>query len=215
MVSEVFMFDRGFLTLGTIRGMPIRVHWTMPVGALIFSGFSFAPAFWLGFFVLVLIHELGHAFFVRRFRHHVVSIEVTGFGGLCRWSGHATPFERAAIAWGGVAAQGILLALTFALVLALGSPTSRWTAELVHVFTTTNLWLIALNLLPIPPLDGAEAWPLVRHLGDRIRSRPRRLRRPKPPPSEPPSPPVSDAERRRLAEAFRNIADQAGRARRP
>jgi Zn-dependent protease len=212
MVSEGFMFDRGFLTLATIRGMPIRVHWTMPVGALIFGGFSFAPAFWLGFFVLVLMHELGHAYFVRRYRHHVVSIEVTGFGGLCRWSGHATPFERAAIAWGGVVAQALLLVVTLALVLVLGSPTTRWAAELVHVFTTTNLLLIGLNLIPVRPLDGAEAWPLVRHLRDRFRSRPRRGPRP---PSPPPPPQVSDAEKRRLAETFRNVAEQAGRARRP
>lgn len=188
--------------------MPIRIHWTMPVGALIFSGFRFAPAFWLGFFLLVLIHELGHAFFVRRFRHQVLSIEVTGFGGLCRWSGHATPFERAAIAWGGVLAQGVLLVATFAVLLAFGPATTRWTAELAHVFTITNLWLIGLNLLPIPPLDGAEAWPVFRHLGDRFRSG----RRPKPPPRMPPG---DSDEQRRLAEAFRNIAEQAGRARRP
>ena len=212
------MFDRGYLTLGRIHGIPIRAHWTMPLGALIFGGFRFAPAFWLGFFLLVLAHELGHAYFVRRYRHHVLAIEVTGFGGLCRWSGYATPYERAVIAWGGVVAQGLILILAVALLMVFGPVRSLWAAELAHVFTTTNLWLIGLNLLPFRPLDGAEAWPLVRHVFDGIRSR---SRRPPRPPRSPPSVPRSPgapraqdpAELRRLADALRRAGDEAGRAR--
>jgi stage IV sporulation protein FB len=212
MVSEPVMFDRGYLTLGKLRGIPIRIHWTMPVGALVFGGLRFAPAFWVGFLVLVLIHELGHAFYVKRYGHRVLSIEVTGFGGLCRWSGAATPYERAAIAWGGVVAQGLLLIVAHAVLLALGPPRALWSAELAHVFTVTNLWLIGLNLLPIPPLDGAEAWPLARHVFGRLRSG---RRRPTPPAAGPPGPRAPDPELRRLAEKFRSIGDQAGRARRP
>lgn len=215
MLSRASMFDRGYLTLGRVHGIPIRVHWTMPVGALIFGGLRFAPAFWLGFFVLVLAHELGHAWFVRRYRHHVLAVEVTGFGGLCRWSGRASPYERAVIAWGGVVAQGLLLIVAAALLAAFGPARSVWTAELAHVFTRTNLWLIALNLLPLPPLDGAEAWPLARHALDKLRSR---TRRPRPPPStersRPVPPPAADpAELRRLADALRRAADEAGRTR--
>jgi Zn-dependent protease len=217
------MLERGYLKIATLRGIPIRVHWTMPVGAVIFGGLRFAPAFWLGFFLLVLIHELGHAFFVRRYRHHVLGIDITGFGGLCRWSGRATPYERAAIAWGGVVAQGLLLITTMAVLLALGPPRQFWSAELAHVFTRTNLLVIGLNLLPFPPLDGAEAWPLFRHLFERIRNRPPRpprqpRQRPRGTPAEPPArgaPPGYDPDAARLAETFKNIADQARRARRP
>jgi stage IV sporulation protein FB len=221
MLSLVFMFDRGFLTLGKLRGIPIRIHWTMPVGAAVFGGLRFAPAFWLGFFLLVLVHELGHAFYVRRYGHRVLSIEVTGFGGLCRWSGAATPYERAAIAWGGVVAQGLLLLVALAIVVALGPPRAIWSAELAHVFVRTNLWLIGLNLLPIRPLDGAEAWPLARHVFEQLRARGGPGRRPTPPRVEPREPPAArppgpaDPELRKLAEKFRSIGDQAGRARRP
>ena len=209
------MFDRGYLTLGRIRGIPIRIHWTMPLGALIFGGFRFAPAFWLGFFLLVLAHELGHAYFVRRYRHHVLAIEVTGFGGLCRWSGYATPYERAAIAWGGVVAQGLILIATMAVLLVFGPARSLWAAELAHVFTTTNLWLIALNLLPFPPLDGHEAWPLAKHVFEKLKSR---SRRPPSPPRSPPSVPrvprgQDAAELRRLADTLKRVGDEAGRAR--
>jgi stage IV sporulation protein FB len=219
MLSLVFMFDRGFLTIARLKGIPIRIHWTMPVGALVFGGLRFAPAFWLGFFVLVLVHELGHAFYVQRYGHRVLSIEVTGFGGLCRWSGAATPYERAAIAWGGVVAQGLLLLAALAVLLALGPPRALWSAELAHVFTRTNLWLIGLNLLPFRPLDGAEAWPLARYVFDRLRERRGPGRPPTPPrfepPAVPPAPRAADPELRKLAEKFRNIGEQAGRARRP
>jgi membrane-associated protease RseP (regulator of RpoE activity) len=158
------MLDRGSLTLFRLAGIPIRAHWTLPIGALIFSGFRFAPAFWLAFFLLVLIHELGHATFVKAFRLRVIGIDITGFGGLCHWSGSATVAERGAIAWGGVLAQALLLVLTLASVAIFGRPRTLYAAEIVSVFTYTNVWLIGLNLLPVPPLDGAEAWSFVGYL---------------------------------------------------
>jgi hypothetical protein len=165
------MFDRGSLTVARLRGIPIRLHWTLPLGALVFGGFRFAPGFWAGFLLLVLFHELGHAALVRAFRLRVEGIDITGFGGLCHWSGRATATERGVIAWGGVLAQALLLAGTVAALFLLGRPRTAFAAELVSVFTYTNVWLIALNLLPVPPLDGFEAWKLVGHLarGGRLR----------------------------------------------
>ena len=227
------MFDTGFFTIVRWKGTPIRLHWSIALGALLFSGFRFAPVFWASFFGLVLIHEIGHALIVRRYGHHVHAIDVTGFGGLCRWSGHASPFERAAIAWGGVLAQAVVLVATVAVVLVLGRPTTAAGAEVVSVFTRTNVILIALNLLPLPPLDGAEAWPIFRHLKGRFRSvgstRPRR-RAPRPPRTASPRPRVTRKERRAgngahqgsgnaktdeaLAEMFEKISEEARRARR-
>jgi hypothetical protein len=158
------MFERGSLTIARLWGIPIRAHWTLPLGALVFGGFRIAPGFWLGFFLLVLIHELGHAFLVKANRLNVVAIDVSGFGGLCHWSGYATDRQRGAIAWGGVLAQALLLVVTFGLFMFVGRPHSAFLAELTSVFLYTNVYLIALNLLPIPPLDGAEAWRFVGNL---------------------------------------------------
>lgn len=163
------MFNHGYFELGRLRGVPLRVHWSAPVGALIFGGFS--PPFWLAFVVIVLLHELGHAFFVRRYRHRVLSIDLTGYGGLCRWQGDATMRERSVIAWGGVVAQATLLVAALTFVSVVGYPTSGPLRTLAHAFITTNAFLIGLNLLPIPPFDGAEAWPLVKHYVDRWRLR--------------------------------------------
>ena len=156
------MFDRGYWSIGSIRGTPIRLHWSIPIGCLVFSGGrGFAPAFWLAFCLLVLAHELGHAFLVRVFHHRTLSIDITGFGGMCRWTGNANGFERSAIAWGGVVAQAIvgLAALSVSLV---ASPTNVHVLHVLDVFTRTNLILIGLNLLPFSPLDGAEAWKIFR-----------------------------------------------------
>ena len=161
--------NRGFWTIGRLAGAPIRLHWTLPLGALVMSRFTFAPAYWLGFVLLILIHELGHALIVLRYRLGLREIMVHGVGGYCSHDPARTPFQESAIAWGGVLGQLVALAVTGTLLLLLGPPTSLHTAQLAHVFTETNLFLIAINLIPIEPLDGRKAWPLVGMLWERLR----------------------------------------------
>jgi len=106
-----------------------------------------------------------------------------------------------------VLAQAALFVATTAVVALLGAPQTFFGRELVYVFTTTNLWLMALNLLPFPPLDGAQAWKLAGELGRRFSSRSlfdvRRWRMPsifgK---GDPERPHVSPDEARRIAKAF-------------
>ena len=158
------MMERGYLKLFRFRGIPIRAHWTLPLGVLMFSGGRVAPGLWLGIVALIVLHELGHAALVHRAGLVNLGIDITGFGGRCTWAGSPTPTQRALIAWGGVLAQLVLLALTGLPLLVLGAPSNAFLADLVHAFTATNLVLMALNLIPIRPLDGAEAWPLFGHL---------------------------------------------------
>lgn len=170
------MLERGYFTLFSVRGVPVRAHWTLPLGALLLSGGRLAPGIWLGVLLVVALHEAGHAFFVHRFRLVNLGVDLTGFGGRCRWAGYPSEVERAAIAWGGVLAQLALLlpAVVVAWLLPpLGSP---FVTQLLDAFTRINAILIAINLLPIPPLDGAEAWPLFKHLA-RARSRKQKWKR--------------------------------------
>ncbi len=196
--------EQGHLRLGTLRGVPVRVHWTTPVGALFFTGFRFEPGAWLGFFLLVLIHEMGHAALVMRYRLHVLSVDIHGYGGVCRWAGQATGKQRAVIAWGGVLAQGLLFGATWAVLTFVRVPRSELLAEIAYVFTSTNLYLAAINLLPFPPLDGANAWTLFREL-----RRPRRMRPPSPPsdamPLEPAEPELSAENSARIKELFDRV----------
>jgi Zn-dependent protease len=151
----------GYLTVGRVLGAPVRLHWTVPVGAAVFTGFHVAPGAWLGFLVVVLVHEIGHAITVARSGLQVVSVDAHGLGGVCRWSGYPTPRQRAFVAWGGVLAQALLALVTLAVIGALGHPAGPFGADLVHALLATNLWLIAVNLVPVPPLDGAEAWTIL------------------------------------------------------
>ena len=153
-------FEHGYLTLGRIRGAPVRVHWSAPVGALLLGQLRFVPGFWLAFFALILAHELGHALFVLASGGRVIGIDVTGMGGQCRYEGSVTPLWRSLIAWGGVVAQLVILAVVGTLLLVLGTPESPFLAELCQTCVSYNLLLIAINLLPFRPLDGYEAWKL-------------------------------------------------------
>jgi stage IV sporulation protein FB len=161
----------GYLTVGWWRGAPLRVHWTLPLGAVVFGGGKFQPGVLLGFTLLVLVHEVGHALLVRRYRSRVVSIDVHALGGACRWSGDATAIERAKIAWGGVDAQLVLFFATVGLLSCFGEPESKLLAQIARTFTTINGYMMALNLLPVAPFDGAEAWKLPRLLAARRRRR--------------------------------------------
>ena len=169
------MFDRGHLTLFRWQGIPIRAHWSVPVGLVLLTGLRFAPGAWLGVLSLILLHELGHAFLVRRAGLVVLSVELTGFGGVCRWTGAATARQRAAIAWGGVLAQLLVLSVAAPIWWLWGRSGAPFVVELLDALTRINLILIGLNLLPFRPLDGAEACGWFRLVG---RERPRRRGRP-------------------------------------
>ena len=154
------MFEGGSITVAHVRGVPIRVHWSTPLGAFVFTGFSFNPLVWIGFFLVVLVHELGHAAAVRFYGHDVAAIEVNGLGGRCEWAGHPTAKEDAVIAAGGVAAQALLLVAALVL-LAVTGPLPWFLDGIVPAFVSINAWLMVVNLLPIPPLDGSRAWTLI------------------------------------------------------
>ena len=121
------------------------------VGALIVQGI---------FLVLMLAHELGHAFAARWFRLPVFSIRLYAIHGVCIHGPSRTKGEEIAIAWGGVAAQALLflaaLGLTKALSISSGVP--RFLEPALEVLVPINLLIAFCNLLPIAPLDGSKAW---------------------------------------------------------
>jgi Zn-dependent protease len=153
------MFDSGFFTVARVFRAPIRMHWSTPLGLLLGSFFQWPIA--LGTGLVIVLHELGHALMVKRAGARVVRIDVLPFGGRCLWKGQLGPTRRAAIAWGGVLAQLLLLLVTVALLAVLGFPHAGLLDDLAISFTLINGLFIFTNLLPVEPLDGAEAWPLL------------------------------------------------------
>jgi Zn-dependent protease len=163
--------SRGWWTLARFRGAPVRVHWTLLVGAFVWGQLRFVPAFWLGFATLILIHELGHALFVLRYRLGLSEIALHGAGGYCAHVHTGTRYQSAVVAWGGVLAQLVLYLVVQACYSLFGPPPSYQLAVFLSVFGYTNLMIIALNLIPFEPLDGAKAWPLLGMLAARFRKR--------------------------------------------
>jgi membrane-associated protease RseP (regulator of RpoE activity) len=152
--------DEGYTTLFRVRGMPVRLHWSFPLGMLMIGGFNFAPGLWLAYFVLVAAHELGHGLLARRYGCVVTSLDVHGFGGLCSYAGYPTEYQNAVIAWGGVLAQGVLFLAIMGVMATLGAPNTEFSADIVRVFTRVNAIIALINLLPLNGLDGGRAWKL-------------------------------------------------------
>ena len=161
------MFQNGYWVVGRLRGATIRLHWSILVSAIVLSRFRWSPGFFVAYPCLILIHELGHALLVWRRGHTVIGVEASGFGGVCQWDGNASPFDEALIAWGGVLAQLAVYAITQAWLLFIGQPRTEFGWQVVSAFTSSNLYLIALNLMPIPPLDGSRAWGIFSAFRDR------------------------------------------------
>jgi hypothetical protein len=167
------MGRRGYFTIGRWRGIPVKLHWSAPIGAYFWTGCNPSLVRILAFLSVTVVHELGHAVLVRRARAHVTEITVHAFGGECWWMGEATPIERAMIAFGGVWAQCLLAAAAFAWA-ALAPAQSALAVDLVDMFTRYNLYNAAFNLTPLRPLDGSEAWKLFPLLWKRARRSGRR-----------------------------------------
>jgi stage IV sporulation protein FB len=151
---------RGAITFARYRGAPIRLHWSVPLVALSVGGLRFAPGAWLGLLLVVLLHEMGHAFWARRFEMDVTEILIHGLGGHCRYLGTPSAKQRSIVAWGGVMAQAVVLAIMVPLSIALPA-TSVFQADLYWMLISTNAFIALFNLIPIAPLDGAEAWRLI------------------------------------------------------
>jgi Zn-dependent protease len=160
---------RGFLTIGRWGGVPIQLHWTLPIGLLLFAGF--VPGACVGFILLILLHECGHALLVRRCGLRVGNIAIYGFGGECQYFGQPSPIERSIIAWGGVLAQLCALIAADQTLHHFGQPRARFIRSFINIFEGSNALLIVINLLPIAQLDGREAWLLFPRLWRRLRGR--------------------------------------------
>ena len=162
---------RGAVQVGKIAGVPVRLHWSVLLGAVVFTGFSFSPVRWICLVGLIVAHEVGHALVVKASGARAIAIDVNALGGLCHWQGRVSALGRAAIAWGGVWAQLVILVVALFADGFTPAVRSDVTEQVLWTLTVSNAWLIGFNLLPFSPLDGADAWQLPILLGVRARRR--------------------------------------------
>ena len=158
------------LRIGTIFGVPIRVHFTF-VLLLVWIGWAAraqgrsVPAellFIVLLFACVVLHELGHAVAARAFGVGTREIVLYPIGGVARLESMPRGRAELVIALAGPAVNvAILLGLGAALASA-GLPVSRWIAPLaspagaIPKLFTANFVLVAFNMLPAFPMDGGR-----------------------------------------------------------
>ena len=160
--------------LGTIRGIPIGLHWSMALVFVLLTlslATAFFPAthpdqpvaaYWLMavisaalFFTSILLHELGHSWVAQRNGIPVTGITLFVFGGVAQISGRpkTAPVEFRIAAAGPVVS--FALAAIFGLVWLLARDLPYLAAPCAWL-SRLNLVLALFNLLPGFPLDGGR-----------------------------------------------------------
>ncbi len=162
------------LPFGSILGIPIRIHWSAPLGPLIwgamsyidFDGRFFTPdaqfiSLQLGIIVavpiVVLIHELAHALAARIWGIQTRCICLHMFGGIALVTDPTCltlkPHHEMTIFVAGPASNLIccVLAILLASVFESGVLT-----RILKAVAMMNLGMVVFNMLPIWPLDGGQ-----------------------------------------------------------
>jgi Zn-dependent protease len=159
------------------------MHWTVLLVSVwlyfVFWDVLATAIGWLAFCVVLMVHECGHLLLLRRYKVAVSQIELFGLHGKTshEWVG---PTAQMFIAWGGVAAQLLLLLCAGLVGLLLPPMNLGWGWRVIEpillVFTKINLFLLLVALLPIGPFDGNHAWAIIPWLRQTLRQRRRAAR---------------------------------------
>lgn len=172
---------KGFLALGTIKGIKIEIHWTF-VLLLIWVGLDefqnsqdvkrivISQGFILVLMLCVVLHELGHSLMARHFGIGTKKIILLPIGGVSTLEKiPEKPMQELLIALAGPSVN-VLLALILAIALPIRSyfnfdsvlleeqlyePTVL--NFLFYVFVA-NLMLFFFNLIPAFPMDGGRVF---------------------------------------------------------
>lgn len=125
-----------------------------------------AIAYTLAVFVIVVLHEYGHALAARRYGIETRDITLLPIGGVSRLERMPrVARQELAIALAGPAVNAVLAILCFAALRIVGGPRGLdeasdagafTVASLIALLLQVNLWLGAFNLIPAFPMDGGR-----------------------------------------------------------
>jgi len=153
----------GSLLLFRFRDIPVFVHWSWGVVALLVVAYR-ASAYgsvvynlfeYVGLFTVVLMHEFGHALACRSVGGTVSHILLWPLGGVA----HVRPPQRpGAVLWSIAAGPLVNLMLApIAIGASLIVPESFGDLRMVlYVVAVINVGLFVFNMLPVYPLDGGQ-----------------------------------------------------------
>ncbi|MBE6156736.1 MAG: hypothetical protein E7161_03210 [Firmicutes bacterium] len=100
-------------------------------------------------FVICLIHELGHVFFINLFKYKIISIELLPFGGFTTIDKRINTNinKDIIIAFGGIFFQLILMLVVYLFK-------NDFNVITYNIIIKYNIILLVFNFIPIIPLDG-------------------------------------------------------------
>ncbi|VGO21253.1 site-2 protease family protein [Pontiella sulfatireligans] len=137
------------LSIGSVMGIPIRLHLSLLIAIVVLSLFSGAGLLAVlilavGVFGSVALHELGHSVVARAKGGYIHEIVLYPFGGAAKISNlPKRPVDEMLVALAGPAVS-LLLALIF----------RQW--EITQFLGYLNTMLFLFNMLPVFPMDGGR-----------------------------------------------------------
>ena len=149
------------LRLGKWFGIEVNLHLTflLLIGFLALTGFAATRnagavagniGFLLALFLCVLLHEFGHALAARRYGIPTKDITLLPIGGVARLERMPTdPKQELVVALAGPAVN-VVIALALLPIIAVSD------AAFFERLFSTNLFLVAFNLIPAFPMDGGR-----------------------------------------------------------
>lgn len=167
------------LTLGRVKGIKIRVHWTfyLLLAWIVFleisRGSSLESMLWSVAFILVLfacvvLHELGHSLTALRFGVNTRQITLLPIGGVASLEKMPEdPREELLVALAGPAVNVVIAAVLW-LILPVQAFFSQEPEALqealsvinagnfLYLLLSANLLLVAFNMIPAFPMDGGR-----------------------------------------------------------
>lgn len=170
--------EQNYWQLGRWRGIPVSMHWTVLIAfawlyLLLWDLLATAIAA-VALFALFVVHEFGHVAVLRRKKIAVESVELNGLHGRTA-HGWASEGNDILVAWGGVAAQFVVLLLALGVMFFVPLQSLPGLALIVgpmlFVFIKLNVFLMVVALLPLGPFDGHRAWAVIPWLRKRRRQR--------------------------------------------
>jgi len=158
--------------IGRLAGIDIFVHFTflLLLGWIGFAGFTStgdvgaamaSVALVCAVFVIIVLHELGHAMAARYYGIPTRDITLLPIGGVARLERMPEkPVQELVVALAGPAVNVVLAGVFFviALVQDLSPPESVLTFGdgIVLQLLLVNVWLVLFNMLPAFPMDGGR-----------------------------------------------------------
>ena len=139
------------LSVGSVAGIPIRLHISLLIGVgllAVYSGAGLLAVLILavGVFGSVALHELGHSFVARAKGAYIHEIVLYPFGGAAKISNiPKRPMDEILVALAGPAVS-LVLAIIFSLF------------ETTHFLGYLNKMLFFFNILPVFPMDGGRVF---------------------------------------------------------